>query len=130
MADGQRLFSYDHLVERWQGRWGAKRVIAWYTNRPRQIAWSVRSYTDAVGTGDMSHSGDDVFVRHLKNARRQKLNVYDDEHRQMYTLSKDRPDSPRKIDGAMAAVLSWEARGDAIAAGAQPERRGRVVGFR
>jgi hypothetical protein len=120
----------DHLVERWQGRWGAKRVISWYTNRPRQIAWAVRGYTDALNSGDTTHSGDPTLVRHLKNARRQKLSVYDDQHRQMHSLSKDRHDSPRKIDGAMAAVLSWEARGDAIAAGAKPERRGRVAGFR
>jgi hypothetical protein len=36
----------------------------------------------------------------------------------MHTISKDRPDSPRKMDLAMAGTLSWEARGDAIAAGA------------
>jgi hypothetical protein len=36
----------------------------------------------------------------------------------MWTISKDRVDSPRKIDAAMAAVLSWEARGDAISSGA------------
>jgi hypothetical protein len=53
----------------------------------------------------------------VKNARRRKLNVYDDEHRQMFTLGKEFPDSPRKVDAALAAVLSWEARGDAIAAG-------------
>lgn len=119
----------DNLLESWQGRWGAKRVLPWYTNRPRQTAWAVRSYTDAVAGGDLSHSGDELFARHLKNARRQRLNVYDDQHRQMHSLSKDRSDSPRKIDGAMAGVLSWEARGDAIAAAARPESRGRVAGF-
>jgi hypothetical protein len=25
----------DHLVDEWQGRWGEKRVMHWYTNRPR-----------------------------------------------------------------------------------------------
>jgi hypothetical protein len=52
------------------------------------------------------------------------VNVYDDKHRQMHTLDKDRPDSPRKMDGAWPAVLSWEARGDAIAAGAKPKGKG------
>jgi hypothetical protein len=47
-----------------------------------------------------------------------KLNVRDDRQRFMWTISKDRVDSPRKIDAAMAAVLSWEARGDAISSGA------------
>lgn len=108
----------DGLLEKWQGRWGEKRVIPWLTNRPKQIAWSARSYVTAVGAGDVTHDGDEAFARHIGNARRQKLNVYDDQHRQMCTMSKDRPDSPRKMDAAMAGCLSWEARGDAIAAGA------------
>lgn len=36
----------------------------------------------------------------------------------MHTLGKDSWRSPRKIDAAMAACLAWEARNDAIAAGA------------
>jgi hypothetical protein len=55
--------------------------------------------------------------------------VYDDQHRQMHTISKDRPDSTRKMDGAMAAVLSWEARNDAIAAGAEGQQDKRVYIF-
>jgi hypothetical protein len=35
----------------------------------------------------------------------------------MWTIQKDRHDSPRKIDLAMAGCLSWEARRDAIKAG-------------
>jgi hypothetical protein len=117
----------DTLVARWQGRWGDKRVIEWHTHRHRQIAHAVRAYAEAVGTtvdddhditGDATLEPDGLFLQHLKNARRQNVNVYDDQGRQMHTLSKDRPDSPRKMDAAMAAVLSWEARGDAIAAGA------------
>lgn len=119
----------DHLVERWQGRWGKDRVVAWYTNRPKQIAFSVRSFEDGVASGDWSHSGDETFVNHLRNARRRLVAVFDDQHRQMHTLSKDRPDSPRKIDAAMAAVLSWEARGDAIATGAKARSSQRAVGF-
>ncbi len=36
----------------------------------------------------------------------------------MWTIRKDRKDSLFKIDAAMAGCLSWEARNDAIAAGA------------
>ena len=106
------------LLERWQGRWGEKRVLPWYTNRPRQAAWAVRNYEEAVASSEVTHDGDPDFARHIKNAVRMKLHVYDDEHQQMHSLQKDRPNSPRKMDAAMAGVLSWEARGDAIAAGA------------
>lgn len=118
----------EKLVDRWRGRWGEKRIIEWLTNRPRQIAYAVRNYIAAVSAGDLSHDGDEVLARHIANARRRKLRVYDEEHRQMYTLAKDYPMSPRKIDAAMAGVLAWEARGDAIAAGAM-KRRGRKVAF-
>lgn len=106
------------LMEAWQGRWGDKRVIAWYMNRPKQTAYAVRNYTQAINAGDLSHDGDEVMTRHIRNARKQRVNVYDDERRSMYTISKDRPGSPNKIDGAAAGVLSWEARGDALASGA------------
>lgn len=119
----------DHLLERWQGRWGQKRVLPWYTNRPRQIAWAVRGFADAAAAGDWTHSGDELFARHLDQARKQMVNVFDDQHRQMWTFSKDRPDSPRKIDAAMAAVLSWEARSDCIAAGEDEVPTYRARGF-
>lgn len=109
-------------VEIWQGRWSTKRVIEWRTNRPRQIAHAVRAYIESVGAGDAKFSPNEDFLRHLKNARRQKVNVYDDQHRQMFTIAKERPDSPLKMDGAMAATMAWEARGDCIAAGEQEKR--------
>jgi hypothetical protein len=105
------------LIEGWQNSFGDKRVISWLTNRPRPIAWAVRNYEQAIASGDLSHSGDETLARHVRNARRRKLTVLDDRERPMHTLSKDSHRSPRKIDAAMAAVLSWEARGDCIAAG-------------
>ena len=107
----------ESLLEKWQGRWGPKRVVPWLTNRPRQAAWAVRNYVEAVGAGDLSHDGDELLAAHIGNAKRQKVNVYDDKHRQMYTMSKDTPDSSRKMDGAWGGCLSWEVRGDAIADG-------------
>lgn len=120
----------DHLVERWQGRWGQKRVIPWYTNRPRQVAFAVRGFADAAAAGDWACSPDERFARHLGSARKQLLNVFDDDHRQLWKLSKDRPGSPRKIDAAMAAVLSWEARSDCVAAGELEPVVYRARGFR
>lgn len=119
----------DDLVDRWQGRWGAKRVIAWYTNRPLQMAYAVRRHVSAVHAGDLSNDGDAILSKHIRQCVKKKVNVRDERHRQMWVLAKDRPDSPRKIDGGPAAVLSWEARGDAIAAGvlARRERGRRTV---
>jgi len=119
----------DHLVDAWKGRYSDKRVFSWYMNRPRQAAWMVRNYVTAVGAGDVSHDGDEVFARHVANTRKQMVSVFDENHRQMFVMAKDRPDSPRKIDAVPAAAVSWEARGDAIAAGAtaKPKRSGRAM---
>jgi hypothetical protein len=117
------------LVDRWQNKYGAKRVLTWLMNRPRATAQAVANYTQAIGTGDLAHDGDPVLARHVKNARKQKVNVHDERGRRMHVISKDRPESPHKMDGAAAGVLSWEARGDAIASGARAPNRGKTYTF-
>ena len=115
------------LIEKWQNKFGEKRFITWHTNRQKAIAWAVRRYEEAISAGDVSLDGDPVFLEHLKNARKRMLPVLDDQQRQMHTLTKTHIRSPQKIDAAMAAVLSWEARADALSSGAvsltqMPER--------
>jgi hypothetical protein len=105
--DPQRI---EHLVEQWANRWGAKRVVEWLTYRPRAIAWAIREFEQAIGAGSVSHDGNPLFERHVANARKRELTVRDDKERFMHTLSKDASRSPRKIDAAMAAVISWKAR--------------------
>jgi hypothetical protein len=109
----------ERLLERWSARWSEKVVIEWFTNRPRQICYAVRGFVSAVDAGDMSHNGDAAFARHIGNAKKKLTNVHDDEGRPMWSLQKDRPKSRNKIDAAMAAVLSWEARCDALVEGAK-----------
>jgi hypothetical protein len=41
----------------------------------------------------------------------------DEEGKVLWLIKKERHDSPNKIDLAMASILSWEARMDAITAG-------------
>jgi hypothetical protein len=38
-------------------------------------------------------------------------------------IYKERPDSPHKIDATMAAILSWEARSDALTSGVGAVKR-------
>lgn len=114
---GSQLGNITPLLEKWQGRWGQKRVLPWLMNRLRQTAIACANYSAAVSTGTMSHSGHETMSRHVKNAVRRRIQMYDDDGRALYVISKDRPGSPRKIDLAAAAVLSWEAFGDCIAAG-------------
>lgn len=128
----------DYLMDLWQGRWGGKTtsasqrgVFPWYTNKPRAMAFSLSNYRAAMQSGSLTHNGDPVFTQHIANAKRQNIAVFDEEHRPMWLISKDRPMSPRKIDAAMAGCLSWEARGDAIAAAAKPlkKKRAQLISF-
>ena len=112
----------EHVVVTWQGRWGDKRVQPWYTNRNRQAGYMLRRYRTAMQARDLTHSGDTQLGRHIANARRQNLKIHDEEGRLLWTLRKPAPNL--KIDGAMAAALSWEARSAALAADALSESRG------
>lgn len=111
----------EHMVDRWQGRYGDRVVLEWRTGRPRQINHAVRTFRADLTSGDFTHSGDDMLTRHIENARRYQMPGRDDAGRQNQSIAKVSPASKLKVDAAMAAVLAHEARGDAIAAGAQPE---------
>lgn len=104
-------------VAKWAGQWGEKRVLNWWTNRLKPMAFALRSYSNAMASGELSHDGNPGLARHIGNAVRRPLNMRDDSEQKMWVMQKERPDSPHKIDAAMAGCLAWEARCDALAAG-------------
>ncbi len=105
-------------ISGWRGEFGEDRVIEWWTNRRRQMSMALEAFTTAIREKTISHDGDTDVVRHLGNARKQELAERDEQGQALYLIRKERPDSPQKIDLAMSSTLSWEARMDAIAAGA------------
>ena len=108
---------WETAVAGWAGKYGDKLVFEWWTNRWKAMAYALKSYHSAIAAGDLSHDGGPVLRRHLGNAVKRNLPQRDEDGRPLWVIYKERPDSPHKIDGAMAAVLSWEARNDAQAAG-------------
>lgn len=121
-----RMYCDPPLWEAWVAKWSGdygKRVFEWWTNRRRPMAYAIRSFVAAIGSGEVSHDGNAQLEEHIGNARQQHTNLVDEQEKPLWILRKERPDSPKKIDGAMGVVLSWEARNDAIAAGegAAPE---------
>lgn len=119
---------WDDHIDAWIAKYGEKVVHAWWTNRPKPMAFALKAYVTAMQSGEVSHDGDGGLARHIGNAYRRRINVLDERGERMWTIQKDRPDSLNKIDAAMAACLSWEARGDVIAAGAL-KKSGRGYGF-
>ena len=114
-------------LDQWAGQYGDKRVFSWWTNRPRPMAYALRNFREAMNTQAYSHDGNTHLGQHVFNSMRQLLTITDDEDRPLWNIRKERRDSPLKIDGAMAAVLAWEAAGDCIAAGKPRSRRSRQL---
>lgn len=106
----------------WAGRHGRERVMEWWTNRRTPMTYALQAFADAIAEGTISHDGHEALTRHIGNAQRHDLLQRDEQGKPLWLIRKERPDSPLKIDLAMAAVLSWEARNDAIAAGATGRR--------
>ncbi|MEQ9093601.1 MAG: hypothetical protein RLN63_05805, partial [Miltoncostaeaceae bacterium] len=123
---------WQDTVRRWAGTYGEKVVIEWWTNRRKPMAYAVRNFAQAIRNpeSELRHDGDPDLARHIANAHRRPTNLRDEETgARLWLIGKERPDSPRKMDAAMAAVLSWEARGDAVHSGARSRSRYRTAGF-
>lgn len=108
---------WETYASKWAGEYGEKRVLEWWTNRQKPMAYAIRSFVNAMTSGELSHSGDPAYARHVGNACRHILTLRDETGVPLWTMYKERSDSPHKIDLAMAGVLSWEARCDALASG-------------
>jgi hypothetical protein len=117
-------FYWESVVSSWEGRWGDRRVFSWATNRWRQVGYACRSFANAIRSRELTHDGESDLTRHVGNAVRRRVGALDEDGRPMWTLAKPAPNL--KIDAAMAAVLAWEARNDAVASGASGGRRGAV----
>ncbi len=109
---------------RWEARW-PERVKEWWTNRTRPMAEAVRQYGEALDSGQVVVAAAAPLVkefdRHVAGAGRKLVNVWDDQGRQLYVLAKLHPD--RRFDACMAAVLSWQARLEAVRSGARKRQR-------
>jgi hypothetical protein len=86
----------------------------WMTGgRSIYIERAVEAFEAAVRNKELRHDGSFRLTQHVLNTRRRVA-------RQRLTLGKAHDYSPHKIDACVAAVLAWQARMDAVAAGVRP----------
>jgi phage terminase large subunit-like protein len=111
-------WQWQDALDRWAAEWPGV-VVSWPTNRERAMVHALERLHTAVNTGECTHAGDPVLTRHVLNARRRPVRAGD-------VIAKERDGSPKKIDAAVAATLAYEARADAVAAGATRPKRSRV----
>lgn len=124
---------WQDYVDRWtslhgdglQVRATQARPLEWWTNRPTAMEHALDRFVEAVDDKALSFAGtakadDDesewskkgaTLSRHVLNAKRRPMG------RNHMGIGKEHPKSPKKIDAAMSAVLAYECRADAVAAG-------------
>lgn len=118
------------FVAKWEAEYGSKlkarstqqHPIEWWMNRPQITSRALEQLRAAIVNGELTHDGSFALTRHMLNARRR-------ESRSGLQISKEHPQSARKIDAAIAAMLAWQARMDALAKGLNKQKSGsgRVV---
>jgi len=116
-ADPAKWESY---IAQWESDFGRKYKVKaslshpiewWMTgNRSHLVVRAVQQFQDAVIDGELTHDGSLALTRHILNARRRV-------GRSGMSISKEHPDSRNKIDGAVSAVLAFQARLQALSKG-------------
>jgi len=115
------------------------RPLEWWTNRPTAMEHALDRFVEAVDDKALSFAGTDkadddesewsklgaTLTRHVLNAKRRPMG------RNHMGIGKEHAKSPKKIDAVMAAVLAYECRADAVAAGItkRKKRSNRLVAF-
>ena len=95
-------------IDAWARDFGDRAVMRFYSSRSRMMGAVERFRTDVVAHR-VPHAGDERLTRHVLDAAMR-------EARGGYWLVKSEA-THGKIDAAVAAVLAYEARSDAIASG-------------
>lgn len=101
--------SEKHPIERWVG---AARMTTWVR--------SIETLENVILNREITFDGSAVLTRHLLNARRRQST-------RGMQIAKAFPDSPNKIDAAIAAILAYEARHHAHAAGLTGRKKSRAM---
>lgn len=114
----------------WQSeidRWASlhpKRVMEFRTAHTTKMGAAIERFATDLANGAVIHSGDKQLTSHVLNAQRSKASTGG------WKLTKPGNDATKKIDGAVATVLAWEARAYAIEKNLDPRpRRGVLMTF-
>jgi phage terminase large subunit-like protein len=114
-ADPAKWESY---IATWEADFGKKlkvratvrHPIEWWVSGGRSylMVRAIEQFESAVISGELIHDGARAMTRHMLNARRRI-------GRSGMQIAKENPDSPKKMDAAVAGTLAYAARLDAVA---------------
>jgi hypothetical protein len=109
---------WDQHVARWQARYLSRlkvkatggHAVRFPKNQMNRVVASLKSLHSAIVSRELRHDGSPTLGAHVVNARRKTTSAG-------IFVGKEHPSSDRKVDGAYALMLAWQARLDALAAG-------------
>ena len=105
-------------IEAWAARHGEKRVLEWNTANASRMAPATDRLFQLVTSQQVTHDGDSRFAAHVAHCVAKSTTLGD-------LVSKDKRNSPRKIDAAVAAIVA----ADRAAFHGKTRTRRRVVSF-
>ena len=105
-------------LEQWAKRHGERRVLEWNTANAHRMAPATDRFYQAVVERTLSHDGDHRLAAHLAHAVAKRTPLGD-------LIAKDKKNSPRKIDAAVAAIVAL----DRATFHTNTKRRRRAVSF-
>ncbi len=88
-------------IEVWSQRHGEKRVLEWNTAHAARMAPATDRMYQAVVTQQLSHDGNPDLAAHIAHCVAKRTPQGD-------LVSKDKKNSPRKIDAAVAAIVALD----------------------
>ncbi len=110
---------WESEVNRWVNSPDGKKANAkiFATEAYSKMSPLIQRYVTAWRDGSVTYSGSRKFTEHLANARKYWPGKNGPDGEPIWVMSKDRANSPKKIDIAMAGCLSWAAYLNAGAGG-------------
>jgi len=129
---GDPAQGWDEFLSSLASKYGPK-VVMWFYNDSRNLkntAYMCRTYAQSIKTGTVYGNGDKELTEHIGHAQKYEIRMADEEGKPLWSVKKERHDSEKKIDLAMAGGMSNQARLDALKSGwrpAPPPARRRVV---
>jgi hypothetical protein len=102
----------------WRATYGKEMVVDFPTNQWTRFAPAVDSTLTGINTGSLTHDGSEDMAKHWANAR--KVEVNPRRPGSGWVILKESPNSPLKIDAAIACCLAGRARDDALSTGWTP----------
>jgi hypothetical protein len=111
-------YRWQDYLDLWSGEWPG-RVVEFPTNVEQRMDKAIERFTTSFAAGEISHDGSAALARHMKNAvlvkgSRKKPRPGEEAELATHYLKLAKRGDGMLIDLAVAAVLAYAARGQAI----------------